>query len=50
EPSGTQNSRNQRNSIPIWQAPSEEVAKFFDSATKAGISETGARESDNKTF
>ncbi|RIB05443.1 hypothetical protein C2G38_2219629 [Gigaspora rosea] len=35
---------------PIWKVPSKEVATIFDSATKTGISETGARELDNMTF
>src|SRR5260364_141015 len=35
---------------PIWQALSKEVAKIFDSATKAEISETRARELDDKTL
>ena len=35
---------------PVWQVPSKEVAKIFDSATKARISETGVGGPDDKTL
>ncbi|RIB23606.1 hypothetical protein C2G38_2170756 [Gigaspora rosea] len=56
EPSGevvphdTDKSKEPGKQKPIWQDPSKEVAKIFNSATKTGISETGAGELDNMTF
>ncbi|RIB19566.1 hypothetical protein C2G38_2181496 [Gigaspora rosea] len=35
---------------PIWKVPSKEVATILDSATRTGISETGARELDDMTL